>query len=391
LAPSANKEKPRKATVLRSNGQEGPLETEVISVDDSDAETDVDEPWTSLNTTDIPTEPNTAVTTPEQPPSVPEEQPLSYPHQPPKYLSARVAAWIIPKLPPVLDTPPHKFRLSSVRLAGQRLYVATYPFYAPFFADLARLAAWTEWNRSARVCTVWWILWYYNLLLPALFGKTLYALLRRRVLPNPNLKELRERRRLAREVNQLGDAMEGQGAGTSYLGTGPMPSISQTGGDMGIRDMWKLAKMVAKGKSKKGKEKVKQAGEAAAVQMGLSGVDEDEEARRRRQEDEDWRMGTVKILEDIADLHERVRKYVLCLPASPACTNTICDSLFLWRREMSSRIYTLVLTILVLFTALVPAQLLAKITYAILGILYWFVVPVVLAMPPEARKRYALR
>lgn len=66
------------------------------------------------------------------------------------------------------------------------------------------------------------------------------------------------------------------------------------------------------------------------------------------------------------------------------------DSLFLWRREMSSRIYTLVLSTVILFTALAPAQLLAKVTYAIIGIIYWFVVPVVLAMPPEGRKRYAL-
>lgn len=319
MASSADTGERGKSTVLRSNGgRDGTLEVEVLSVDDSDAETDVDEPWTYLNTANVPSEPNTAAALRSQ-----RRKPQSYPQQPPKYLSARVAAWIIPKLPLSPATPRHKFRLSSFRLGGQRLWVATYPFYAPLFADLAQLAAWTNWHRSARTCSVWWILWYFNLLLPALFGKILFVLLRRRMLPNPNLKELRERRRLAREANQLGDAMEGHGAATSFLGTGPVPGVGQGGGDMGIRDMWKLVRIVTKGKSKKGKEKVKDAGETVASQLGMSvDVDRVEETRRGRQEDEDWRRGALKIMEGLADFHERVRKYVLQSRIDLTCVPT---------------------------------------------------------------------
>ncbi|CAE6451818.1 unnamed protein product [Rhizoctonia solani] len=369
LTPSASSGVRRKAAVLRSNGQGGQgLETDIYDIDSSDAETDIDEPWTYLNSSDFPSEKNTAPTKAELPLPL-GNQSSTHPSHTPTFLSARVAAWIIPKLPPAPITPPHRFKISSFRLAGQRLYVATYPFYAPFFADLAKLATWSDWNRSARVCTVWWIFWYFNLLLPALFGKMLVSLLRRRVMSYPSLKALRERRRLAREANQIGDVMEGHGAATSFLGTRAVPGMGQGGGDMGMRDIFRLGKIVTKGKSKKGKAKVKSAGNAAAAQVGLSSEDEEEGALERQLEEDDWRASTLSAMEALADLHERVR------------------NLWLWRRERSSRIYTLVLTIVFLLTALAPARILAKTIYAIIGGFYWFIVPVLLAMPPEARKR----
>ncbi|CAE6441080.1 unnamed protein product [Rhizoctonia solani] len=369
LAPSASSGMHRKAAVLRSNGQGGQgLETDIYDVDSSDTETDIDEPWTYLNSSDVPSETNKTPTKAGLSPSM-GEQPSTHPHPSPTFLSARVAAWIIPKLPPAPITPPHKFKISSFRLAGQRLYVSTYPFYTPFFANLTRLATWSDWSRSARVCAVWWVFWYFNLLLPALLGKMLVSLLRRRVMPYPSLKALRERRRLAREANEIGDAMEGHGAATSFFGTRAIPGVGQGGGDMGLRDILKLTRVVTKGKSKKGKAKLKSAESNVAAQVGLSSDDEEEDALEHQQAEDDWRTSALKVMESLADLHERVR------------------NLWLWRRERSSRIYTLVLAIIFLLATLTPAQILAKITYAIIGVFYWFIVPVLLAMPPEARKR----
>ncbi|CUA67494.1 short-chain dehydrogenase/reductase SDR [Rhizoctonia solani] len=369
LAPSASSGMHRKAAVLRSNGQGGQgLETDIYDVDSSDTETDIDEPWTYLNSSDVPSEMNKTPTKAGLSPSM-GEQPSTHPHPSPTFLSARVAAWIIPKLPPAPITPPHKFKISSFRLAGQRLYVSTYPFYTPFFANLTRLATWSDWSRSARVCAVWWVFWYFNLLLPALLGKMLVSLLRRRVMPYPSLKALRERRRLAREANEIGDAMEGHGAATSFFGTRAIPGVGQGGGDMGLRDILKLTRVVTKGKSKKGKAKLKSAESNVAAQVGLSSDDEEEDALEHQQAEDDWRTSALKVMESLADLHERVR------------------NLWLWRRERSSRIYTLVLAIIFLLATLTPAQILAKITYAIIGVFYWFIVPVLLAMPPEARKR----
>ncbi|KAJ1302741.1 hypothetical protein OPQ81_003052 [Rhizoctonia solani] len=284
LAPSVTTAEHKKMAVLRSNGQGGQgLETEVFDVD-SDGETDSDEPWTYLNQPDATGGTTGTTTTSEYLPSV-ENQPSPHPYQPPTYLSARVAAWIIPKLPPAPIGPPHKFKISTFRLAGQRLYVSTYPFYAPFFRDLAKLATWSDWSRSARI---------------------LVSLLRRRVMPYPSLKALRERRRLARQANDIGDAMEGHGAATSFFGTRAVPGMGQGGGDMGIRDMFKLVRVVTKGKSKKGKDKIKRAGSNAAAQVGLSSGDDEEDALQRQLAEDDWRTSTVKIMEDLADLHERL-------------------------------------------------------------------------------------
>ncbi|CEL56120.1 hypothetical protein RSOLAG1IB_07573 [Rhizoctonia solani AG-1 IB] len=366
--PSVSSGNHGKTAVLRSNGQgrQG-LEFDVYEVDDSDTETDVGEPWTYFNSSDGQSAINTPPTTPG--PSTPVETRASSQQPPtPTYLSARIVAWIIPRLPPAPIAPPHRFRVSDFRLAGQRLYLGTYPFYASFFADLAKLATWSDWDRSARVCAVWWIFWYFNLLLPALFGKILVSLMRRRVVPYPSLKALRERRRLSRGAEDIGDTVEGYGAATSFFGTRGVPGIGQGGGDMGMRNLLKMTRTIIKGKSKKGKEKAKDAGNHAAAQMGLSSEEEEDELEHQIDE-EDWRTSALKTMEDIADIHERVR------------------NLWLWRREQSSRIYTLVLALILVFVTFTPAQILAKTTYAVIGVFYWFIIPILLAMPPDARKR----
>jgi hypothetical protein len=298
LAPSAQNAKPKRVKVLRRNTDGGgPGDIEILTMeDDSDAETDIDEPWTYFNPEETPNNAATPI----------DPQPTPQSHHPPRYLSARVAAWIIPKLPPT-PVAPSKFRLGAARLAGQRMYLATYPFYAPFISDLLKLAAWSDWHRSARVCASWWLFWYFNLLLPALLGKILFSLLRRGIMRNPTLAELRQRRKVAEEAGELSDTMGGYGAGASFFGTGSVPGVGQGGGDMGFRDMWKLAKLVTKGKGKKSREKAKQAGNAVASQVGTS-IEFDAEDVDHSNENGDWRSSTLKALEDIADFHERVRK-----------------------------------------------------------------------------------
>ncbi|KAF8753805.1 hypothetical protein RHS01_06699 [Rhizoctonia solani] len=269
--PSVSSGNHRKTAVLRSSGQgEQGLEVDVYSVDDSDTETDIDEPWTYFYSSDAQSATNTPPTTPGRTSPV-GAQPRLHLSPTPTYLSARVAAWIMQRLPITPVPPSHKFKLSTFRLAGQRIYVGTYPFYAPFFADLTRLATWSDWNRSARV-----------------------------------LKSLRERRRLARGAEEIGDAVESQGAAASFFGTKGVPGMGQGGGDMGMREMLKMTRAIIKGKSKKGKEKVKDAGSHAATQMGLTLEDEEEDGLQQQLEEEDWRTSALKMMEDIADFHERL-------------------------------------------------------------------------------------
>lgn len=300
--------KPRRARVLRTVLENGdPGDIRIVPIDDgdqdSDAETDTDEPWTYMNPDAHPNIHDTGATLgPGQEMNVTID-----PNPPARYLSSRVATWVIAKLPPAPVAPPTRFRLGVARLAGQRVYLSTYPYYAPFFTDLIKLAAWSDWYHSARVCAAWWLLWYFNLLLPALLGKITFALMRHGVMRNPTLSELRKRRKVSEEADTLSEAMEGHGAAAGFLGTGPTPGIGSGGGDMGVADLWKLGKLVMKGKGKKAKAQAQEAANNVASQAGASIEIEHEEVDHEDKHN-DWRQSAVKALEDVADFHERVRK-----------------------------------------------------------------------------------
>lgn len=47
-----------------------------------------------------------------------------------------------------------KFSLTAARIAGQRAYLATYPFYVPFMLNLWDIARWINWPKSGRLCAV---------------------------------------------------------------------------------------------------------------------------------------------------------------------------------------------------------------------------------------------
>lgn len=67
------------------------------------------------------------------------------------------------------------------------------------------------------------------------------------------------------------------------------------------------------------------------------------------------------------------------------------DSIFLWRRPESSWTYGMALGVIFLITATLPAQVLAKLVYLLIGFAFWFVTPVIAALTPEERSRYVQR
>ncbi|KAG9120700.1 hypothetical protein FRC07_003697 [Ceratobasidium sp. 392] len=356
LPPSNLNARPRKFRVMRSDSVDGrPGDIKVVPAedgdDDSDAATDVDEPWTYLNTGEITNVPKTHMSVPEHPT-----------HDSPRYLSARVATFLISKLPPPSANSPLTYEHGAARLVGQRIYFSMYPFYAPLVTDLMRLAAWSDWYRSARACIAWWVIWWFNWLLPTLLGVLFISLLRRGIIPSLSLGELRKRRKSAEEADKMGDTMEGTGAGVSFIGTGSKPGVGQGGGDISLWDTLKLTKIIGKAKGKKGKSKARQA----------TGADMSDEEVGHLDGQGDWRKPMLKALEDFADLNERVQ------------------NLFMWRRAQSSRMYALLLGLLILFVALSSAQTLAKLSYAVVGFFYWFIIPIILATPSDVFKRVPL-
>ncbi|KZO96194.1 hypothetical protein CALVIDRAFT_537386 [Calocera viscosa TUFC12733] len=90
---------------------------------------------------------------------------------------------------------------------------------------------------------------------------------------------------------------------------------------------------------------------------------------RERKREEDWRKGVMVALGEIADLHERIK------------------NMFLWRNPPASRVYTAVIFGLFLFTFLTPARYIAKLIYFLIGFVFFFLIPLIRAMPAKEAAR----
>lgn len=145
---------------------------------------------------------------------------------------------------------------------------------------------------------LFWVLWYHDKLLPALFGRILFSLLRRKVLPYPTLKELRERRQEVAKAEELGEQLQ------TRLGTS----------SSGFMEAWRLFRVVAK--SNKHKLKLQREKLKGTESMKTDSVAELPEASENtvldepndNQEDKDIKKEILHLLGDLADFHERIRK-----------------------------------------------------------------------------------
>ncbi|KAG8869441.1 hypothetical protein FRB98_002554 [Tulasnella sp. 332] len=272
-------------------------------------------------------------------------------------------------------------------MAGQRTYLATYPFWVPLMLNLWNIARWMDWNYSFKLCCIWWGLWWLNMLLPGSLWCLVYQLIKHRVLPYPTIKQLEERRQRALEAEKIiGMAISGDGSkqdndeAPKWKSAMVMTSLGLT---MGIS----ANTLIASNTSDPVKKKVKDGLRVAAGAMtghwgkkGKEGVDgetkmdyvhEDEELvdKTRRRQANDWRRLGLIGLEELADLHERMR------------------NMMLWRKPEATRMYTIVIAVLAFIVMVTPVQYLAKGTYAGLGFVYWFPIPTLCAM---SRKQRAL-
>jgi GRAM domain-containing protein 4 len=207
--------------------------------------------------------------------------------------------------------------------------MALYPTYIPLIRSLLYLATWKSPGRSSFFCFLYFILWFYDSLIPAFILYILLgSLLRRRLHPYPSPDELRGRMKRTREAEALGAAMDE----SSFSKFGAFAQA----GDFGLWDAWRILHDSAKSR----KEKLKAAAADSVLQklgdLGQSNSqttetpllsdDEDGLARKnfsklekeaykqakkeakRRQEENDWRRTVVAVLEAVADIHERVKK-----------------------------------------------------------------------------------
>lgn len=119
--------------------------------------------------------------------------------------------------------------------------------------------------------------------------------------------EIKRKREAAREAEMLGRAIQGG-----------IPGVG-VGGSVGV---WDLMKMVGKRGKKKGKkakemceEVRKDGGEVNGIGEATGGVGDDAAPLELGEtvDAEDWKLILIDVAEELADLHERVKKYVSSL------------------------------------------------------------------------------
>ncbi|KAG8990468.1 hypothetical protein FRB90_001754, partial [Tulasnella sp. 427] len=273
-----------------------------------------------------------------------------------------------------------KFSLTALRSAGQRIYLATYPFYVPFLLNLWDISRWIDWWRSARLCGIYWLLWWNNMLLPGFLFYIVYQLIKHRLLPYPTHEQLLARHRAVVLSESFGDALvsteshtgpwkssEGySGLGALGMGIANATAAAQAHAEnMKVSSMMKMAMGAGKGaltgRFKKDKSVVDPEVKMSTLEDDrvLQGAD----ARHAA----DWRRLAILITEEMADVHERGK------------------NLFLWRRPESSLTYTMMLFVGACAVMVTPAHVLAKAVYAGLGFFYWFLIPVLCAMTRRQR------
>lgn len=156
------------------------------------------------------------------------------------------------------------------------------------------------------------------MLLPGFLFYIVYTILKHRLMPYPSLDQLRRRRAAALQAKQMGDAIDWSwksservsGFGSLGLGiAGSTAAAAATMDDMSLRDMWRIARGAtsgaARGKFPKDKSVVD-------PEVRTSVVDEDKFLVGKEADQQgDWRRVLLVVLEELADVHERVKKWVV--------------------------------------------------------------------------------
>jgi hypothetical protein len=139
-----------------------------------------------------------------------------------------------------------------------------------------------------------WVIWLYDLLLPALILRILWEMLSRRFFPYPTLETLQMRRKDSDRAREFGENIQERLSATS----------------IGPKDLFQLFKSYKSAAKNKMKSVAKDPG--ATLSGDDIGVDEattvlDEDS----QEEQDIKRDLLHLINAIADIHERIKKYCI--------------------------------------------------------------------------------
>lgn len=139
-----------------------------------------------------------------------------------------------------------------------------------------------------------WLLWLYDLLLPALMVRILWEMLSRRFFPYPTLETLQMRRKDSDMARQFGEEIQER---LSVSSIGPME----------IFQLFKSRKSAAKGIMKSA---AKDLGASPSGNGGDASEGETTVFDEGSQKEQDIKRDLLHLLDTVADIHERIKKYV---------------------------------------------------------------------------------
>jgi hypothetical protein len=162
-----------------------------------------------------------------------------------------------------------------------------------------------------------WVLWWYNLLLPTLFFRIFYAIIRRKIFPYPTLQELRKRRKEVARANVFGDAVQARLTPSSPFGLQELWRIFKVFNKPKVDKVKKVVKDKGKDMEAKNKDKAMKPDEnvegevksdpvGQAPQEAATVLDDSKDTNQEK----DTKRAILETLNSIADLHERIKKQV---------------------------------------------------------------------------------
>ncbi|KAI0094874.1 hypothetical protein BDY19DRAFT_915067 [Irpex rosettiformis] len=260
-------------------------------------------------------------------------------------LAEWIAYCIMPYLPPVAPPSP-PLTIRSVRLLIHRVLVVIFHTYMPLLSRAMRLASWNDPKTSTKYCILYWFLWYHDLLITSLIARLLYSLVRRKYLPYPSLDELRQRRREQDRADDLTERL------ITRLAASPAEHV---------KDFWNTFKEYRSSKKSDSRS-------TSPVPEIIIGDVSTEKGVEDLSEDgmliSDHRLYShiFDFVNKLADLHERIR------------------NLFLWRRPQVSSVFAFLL-LGMFFVSLLPVKYVFKFVTFVLGLAFWHVIPILVALP----------
>ena len=140
---------------------------------------------------------------------------------------------------------------------------------------------------------LFWVLWYHNLLLPALVLRILYALIINRIFPYPTLADLRIHRQEVKRADKFGKEVQARLSSSSVLK---------------VKEVWRMLVMYKRAKKVRIGTAQKRSRKSEASKLESHDEPTVLDDPKESDDEQNIKRAVLCAINETADLHERVKK-----------------------------------------------------------------------------------